>query len=102
MTVNVLVQTSPEKGYAATVLGWPDLVVTAPTKEETLEKIKAELTHRLAQGEIISLDLDIEPKNGEDPWMKFAGMWENDPTFDDFLAEIKTYREELDKELNAA
>jgi len=32
--------------------------------------------------------------------MKFAGMWENDPTFDDFLAEIKAYREELDKEWN--
>jgi hypothetical protein len=96
MTINVLVQPNPEKGYTATVLGWVDLVVEAQTKEEALEKIRAELTHRLAKGEIISLD--IAPVNGEHPWMKFAGMWKDDPTFDDFLAEIKAYREELDKE----
>jgi hypothetical protein len=96
MTVNVLVQPNPEKGYTATVLGWTDLVVEAPTKEEALEKVRAELANKLAKGEIISLQ--IEPANGEHPWMKFAGMWENDPTFDDFLKEIKAYREEVDKE----
>jgi predicted RNase H-like HicB family nuclease len=96
MTVNILVQPSPEKGYTATVLGWPDLVVAAQTKEEALEKIRAELRRTLEKGEVISLQ--VEPVNGEHPWMKFAGMWKDDPAFDDFLAEIKAYREELDRE----
>lgn len=40
MTVNVLVQPNPEKGYTATVLGWADLVVKAQTREEALEKVR--------------------------------------------------------------
>jgi len=30
--------------------------------------------------------------------MKLAGIWENDPTFDDFQAEIAAYRRELDEQ----
>lgn len=100
MTVNVLVQPSSEKGYTAAVLGWPDLAVEAQTKEEALEKLRAELTRRLAKGEIVSLE--IEPVNGEHPWMKFAGMWKDEPMFDEVLEEIKAYREEIDKEWNQA
>ena len=96
MTLNVLVQPNPEKGYIASILGLPDLAVEGQTKAEALEKIRAELDRRFAKSEIVSLH--YEPANGEDPWMKFAGMWEDDPTFDDFLMEIKAYREELDKE----
>ncbi|MCI0698828.1 type II toxin-antitoxin system HicB family antitoxin [candidate division KSB1 bacterium] len=100
MTVNVLVQPNPEKGYTATVLGWADLVVEAQTKEEALEKVRAELANRLAKGEIISLQ--IEPANGEHPWMKFAGMWKDDSMFDEVLEDIKAYRKKIDKEWNQA
>jgi hypothetical protein len=96
MTLHVLVQSNPEAGFTATVLGWPDFIVAGQTKEDALKKVKAELDRRFATGEIVSLN--YEPVNGSHPWMKFAGMWKDDPTFDDFLAEIKAYREELDKE----
>ncbi len=96
MTLNVLIQSNPDTGFIAAVLGWPDFVVEGKTKEEALENVKTELTRRLAKSEIISLQ--FEPTNHEHPWMKFAGMWENDPTFDDFLQEIKAHREEVDKE----
>ncbi len=100
MTVNVLVQPSPEKGYTATVLGWTDLVVEAQTKEEALEKVRAELDRRFAAGEIVSLN--YEPANGSHPWMKFAGMWKDDPMFEEVMGEIKAYREDIDKEWNHA
>jgi hypothetical protein len=54
------------------------------------------LARQLAKGEIISLD--IAPANGEHPWMKFAGMWKDEPMFDEVLKEIEAYRQELDKE----
>jgi len=98
MTLNVFIQPIPEKGYLARVLGWPDFVVEGKTKEHVLENIKMELAHRLAEGEIVRLD--YEPKNGTHPWMKFAGMWKDDPMFEDVLEEIKTYRQELDNESN--
>jgi len=96
MNVTVLMQSTLEKGYTATALGWPDLVVEGRTKDEALENVRAELTRRLAKSEIVNLQ--FEPVNGSHPWMKYAGMWKDDPTFDDFLQKIKDYREELDKE----
>jgi len=96
MTLNVLIQSNPDKGFIAAVLGWPDFVVTGQTKAEALEKVRAELDRRLTTSEIVSLH--YEPANGSHPWMKFAGMWKDDPIFEEVLEDIKAYREEIDKE----
>jgi hypothetical protein len=34
-----------------------------------------------------------------DPWIRFDGMFENDPLFDEFVEDMATYRRELDAEL---
>jgi len=96
MNVTVLMQSTLEKGYTATALGWPDLVVEGRTKDEALENVRAELTRRLAKSEIVNLQ--FEPVNGSHPWMKYAGMWKDDPMFEAVLEDIKAYREEIDKE----
>lgn len=96
MTLNILVQPQPENGFLAKVLSWPEISVAGKTKEEALHRIKAELDLKLAGGEIVRLN--YQPQADTHPWMKFAGMWKEDPTFDDFLEEIRVYREELDKE----
>ncbi len=80
----------------ATVLGWPDLMIKGKTEEETLNNVRQAVTSRLQQSKFVTLDIQDDESN--DPWMKFAGMWENDPTFDDFLAEIAAYRRELDEQ----
>jgi len=98
MILSIFVQPNPAKGYLARVLGWPDFVVEGTTKEDALEKVKTELAHRLAEGEIVRLH--YEPAPDSHPWMKFAGMWKDDTTFDDFLEEMRTYRQELDQEWN--
>lgn len=98
MTLNVFIQPIPETGFLARVLGWSDFVVEGKTKEQALENVKIELAHRLAEGEVVRLD--YEPMNGSHPWMKFAGMYKDDPMFDEVLEEIKAYRQELDKEWN--
>lgn len=46
--------------------------------------------------EIVSLESEL-PKP-EHPWMKFAGMFKDDPDFEEVLADIATYRNELDEE----
>ena len=79
----------------ATVLGWPDLLVKGKTEEETLDNVRQIVTNRLQQAKFVTLDIQTDETN--DPWMKFAGIWENDPTFDDFQAEITAYRRELDE-----
>jgi hypothetical protein len=99
MKVNVLLQNNIPEGYIATVLGWPDLMIKGKTEEETLNNVRHAVTTRLQQSKVVALDIPLDESN--DPWMKFAGMWENDPTFDDFMAEIAAYRRELDEQEGA-
>lgn len=96
MRVSVLLQPNLPEGYMATVLGWPDLLVKGKTEEETLDNVRQIVTNRLQQAKFVTLDIQTDETN--DPWMKFAGIWENDPTFDDFQAEITAYRRELDEQ----
>jgi hypothetical protein len=94
MRVSVLLQPNLPEGYIATVLGWPDLMVKGKTEDETLDNVRHAVTSRLRQAKFVTLDIQNDDTN--DPWMKFVGIWENDPTFDDFQAEIAAYRRELD------
>ena len=51
----------------------------------------------LRNTEIVSLEIEIP--QSEHPWMKFAGMFKDDPNFEDVLADIKSYRREIDENM---
>ncbi|HAG82673.1 MAG TPA: HicB family protein [Cyanobacteria bacterium UBA12227] len=93
---DVLIENKVEGGVSATVLGWQDCQARGSTKAEALEQLRKLLTARLQNTEIVSLEIDL-PKP-EHPWMKFAGMFKDDPDFEDVLADIAAYRQELDQE----
>ena len=97
-TYDILLENLDKKGYTARVLAWPDCVVEAPTREAALMQIRAMILERLAKAEIVTLE--IQPEEVNHPWLKFAGMWKDDPDFDEFQAEIARYRRELDAELS--
>ena len=44
---------------------------------------------------------ELRRKNPNNPWLQMAGIFADDPDFDDFLAEIEKYRRELDAEQEA-
>lgn len=54
-----------------------------------IQKLQNNLTRSAQKVEI------SEPQN---PWLKYTGMFKNDPQFEEFLDEIKAYRNELDVE----
>jgi hypothetical protein len=58
-----------------------------------LDKRKLVLT-----GAINLLDAEKAP-DSKHPWMKFAGIFKDDPTFDEVQAYIEQYRRELDAEI---
>ncbi|HAX80443.1 MAG TPA: HicB family protein [Cyanobacteria bacterium UBA11372] len=87
-----------EGKYQATVWGLPEIQATGETKEAVLKSIKQLLTARLEKVEVINDKIDL-PAKLENPWMKFAGKYKDDPLFDDMVAEIEAYRRELDAEM---
>jgi predicted RNase H-like HicB family nuclease len=92
LTYDVLIENQKDGGVSATVLGLPDFKGSGVTKEEALEKLIQLLQER--EPEIVTLQ--IEPPQTEHPWMKFAGMFKDDPQFDEMLAYIEADRRELD------
>ncbi len=95
MIYDVLIEHKIEGGVTATVLGWQDCQAQGSTKAEALDKLHQLLTTRLQNTEIVSLEIDLAKP--EHPWMKFAGMFKDDPDFEELLADIAVYRHELDE-----
>ena len=75
----------------ATVLEVPNLQIIDRTKQGAIEKVRQLLQERLAKAEIIQISLP--KKTHENPLMKFAGVFENDPDFQEIMSEIRAERE---------
>ncbi len=97
LTYDVLIEHEEYGGFTATVIGLPDCQATGTTKEEALTSLYERLTERLAKAEIVSIK--IEPPKAEHPWMKFAGMYKDNPLFDEVQAYIEADRRKLDAEI---
>jgi predicted RNase H-like HicB family nuclease len=93
MTCQVFVQRIDENGFRATPLLFPDCVAIGKTRDEALARLKEVLNERLSQGEIVTVEVG-EPRH---PWLKGAGMFKDDPNYDEFLAAIDAYRREVDE-----
>ncbi len=96
MNYSAIVENRDGEGFTATVLGWPGFTAAGRTRDEALRRLKQSFHDRLPKVEVVPLEVEV-PEEAH-PWMKFAGMFGNDPLFDQVLEDIQTYRRELDAE----
>jgi hypothetical protein len=89
-----LVQIHPEPGgqFTAQLLGLADLHATAATREEALEQLRALIRQQFDSGSLVCIDIPQE-----NPLMRWFGHAKDDPYFDDYLDEIRKFREEMDR-----
>jgi len=60
--------------YAASLVGVPNVRVVGPTRSQAIDALKEELEHRVARGELLSLDPEMIGASS------LAGKYEADPT----------------------
>ncbi len=97
MQIPVLVERLKGNGYRAR--GSEPFAVSAKgsTRAEALAKLRAKIQARLKKGtEIVRLEIGPQPH----PWMEFAGMFKDDPLFDDWPKAIEEYRRQVDEDPN--
>jgi hypothetical protein len=89
-----LIQVRPEPSGQSTavVLGAPELHATAATREEAVEQLRALLQEQVNLGLLLAIDL---PRKS--PLLERVGWAKDDPTFDEYLEEIRKIREEMDR-----
>jgi hypothetical protein len=86
MTFPVVVE--PQDGhFAAALVGAPTIRAVGATRAEALAALHTELAQRLAQGELVSLEVTLTGVSG------LAGTYRTDPTLRDICAEAYRSRE---------
>lgn len=96
MTYAVILRKRNEK-YIARVREWPEIVIEEDSREDAIAHIKTDLSAYLSQPpEVIQIDVESGTV-AEHPWLQFAGMWADDPTWQDFLDEVEASRKEIDR-----
>jgi predicted RNase H-like HicB family nuclease len=95
--LTVLIEQKTEGKYQALVLGLPECKAEGNSREEVITNISRILGDRLEKAELIPLE--IKPPKPEHPWMKFAGMFKDDPQFDEMLEDIQQLRRDRDAEM---
>ena len=96
MTYDGLVTKKNNKRYIARVILLPEITVTGETEETVLEKVRTAITDLRASSHIVRLDVPALDEPVGDPWVKYAGMWADDPDWDVFQAEIEAFRQTMD------
>ncbi|MEA5530020.1 hypothetical protein VB638_10550 [Dolichospermum sp. UHCC 0684] len=94
-TYDVLIENQEDGTVKATLLSLPECQGFGATKEEALNNLIQ--LFQAIEPEIVTLE--IEPAKTDHPWLKFAGMFEDDPHFDEVQEYIAEYRRELDAEM---
>jgi hypothetical protein len=88
MQYQVFIQNPADRLFTASVVGLPNVQSNGTTEEEAIVSLKGLLMDQDVLGEA--------SQNQTDPWLNNIGIFQDDPTFDDFLTEVQTYRSEVD------
>jgi predicted RNase H-like HicB family nuclease len=100
MQYQVFVQNPADLTFLASVVGLPNLTANGITEKEAITKLKGILDAQFKNGKMVTIDVDLPTEEfiqASDPWIDNIGIFQDDPTFDDFLSEVNAYRNEVDR-----
>jgi hypothetical protein len=97
----VLIRNGSSDLFVASVLGMAECVGEGRTREEAIAKARAALVDRLAQGEIVTIDVESSEVSATNVWREEAGRFREDPTFEEFVTEIQSERRDPDLDESA-
>jgi predicted RNase H-like HicB family nuclease len=88
-----------DEQYWAVVPLLPSCSAQGRTREEVLQNVRMAIAETLVNMEITTVEVNgSNPPATYNPWLETAGMFQNDPLFDDMLAEVAAYRRALDEQ----
>ena len=99
MQYQVFIQNPTDRLFTASVVGLPEVRSNGTTEEEAIASLKGLLMAQFKSGKFVTIDVDVSSEgsmNQTDPWLSNMGLFQDDPTFDDFLSEVEIYRNEVD------
>ena len=93
MDIPVFIEPVVNNGYRASSGAVPGLTADGPTPDDALHRFESLLAGRFASGaRLVSVTVPAV----DNPWLRIAGIYENDPLFDEWQREIAERRRQLD------
>lgn len=93
---DVLLESQPDGTHQASILGWLDCHAIGDTEEHAIEALREVVGKRLTHSKILQLEIpqpSVQPVvESDNPWVKFAGIFKDDPMFDEMLESIREHR----------
>ncbi len=92
MELAVLLREQPDGTYEAKVPTIPGLIISAQNRDYVVAAMRCAVAEARPGSEPVFIDV---PRGGDakpNPWLEMAGMFADDPTWDEFIAEIRAAR----------
>ena len=89
MKIPILIETTSEQRYRATACEPFVGSAEADTPQAVLEMMKQQIDDRVAQGACFAT---LELPDADNPWLEGAGMFPDEPLFDDWQQAMVDYR----------
>ena len=87
----------PRNGYTARPVLLPEIVVHAEDEGEALNLVSEAIADLQNKSRIVRIEVQ-QPQEPDDPWLRFAGMWADDPDWERFQAEVAAFRHAIDEQ----
>ncbi len=97
MTFDVILSKQADNGYMARPVLWPDSVAHGATEKEALNRVQVLIRDLLGRTQLVQVEVETSEDQSDNPWVTKAGMFAEDPTWDDFLQEMTDYRLDAQK-----
>jgi predicted RNase H-like HicB family nuclease len=95
MDIQVFLQPVDGSGFRAETSPPWNVTAQGATREEALDRVRNQIRAKLADGsEVVSVAVN-EPEN---PWLKLAGVHQNDPHYQDYLNAVADYRQQIESD----
>lgn len=99
MEHTVLLTKHPNDGFIARSLLLPEIVVTGIDEAEVLAQLRTILVQLQQNSRIVQIDVPTPKTDADNPWLRMAGIFADDPTWEEFQSAITAHRRSLDAQL---
>jgi hypothetical protein len=97
MQIPVIVEQVANKGFCARTGEPLSLSAEGLTQDEAVGKLRQLLDGQFQSGKtLVAVEVTAVTSPATHPWMRFAGMFKDDPLFDDWQKAIEDYRRKVD------
>jgi predicted RNase H-like HicB family nuclease len=101
MEYDILLTKQSNNGYIAQALLMPEIIVSGENEAEALTRVSKAIANRHTQSRIVRITVPIPDEPSDDPWFRFAGMWGDEATWQQFEEDIQTFRRIIDEQTQA-